>query len=229
MMLIASCFIPSIGIGLLVGYLFEARGDEILLYLVGGFIMGIIIAVLVVRHRMISEENDVSAITRNRDLKTTGYRFRSDHHRIRMVNRLVFIGIPLVVLLFWGGHHLATRDRTSAIYTPAVQVSTPRLIRVQVDKDGFTETKRREIFRSIVRAEDRAFAAAERKYPLPNPRSAGYTEVGARAQLARQAQTAHTLAETYKKGVANRYGIDMGKIGSIISEGIHEDWALPKP
>jgi len=238
MMLIASCFVPSIGFGLLVGYLFEARGDEVLLYLVGGFIMGIIIAVLIVRLRMRREENDVSAITRNEEFKTTGFRFRSDHHRIQMVNRLVFIGIPLVVLLFWGGHHLVTGDRTSATITPTIQESilretariaprtesTPRPMGVQVDGDGLTERDRRRIYTAVVRAEDRAYSKAQSLYPYDTRRSQAYNL----SQAQKLAAANSRLMIECRKEVANRYEISLDKLIRIILEGNREEWPLPE-
>lgn len=54
-------------------------------------------------------------------------------------------------------------------------------------KHGLSESKRKEIFKALVKAEDRADAEAQRMCPLPDPLKPGYSQAQARSQIEKQA------------------------------------------
>ncbi len=94
-------------------------------------------------------------------------------------------------------------------------------------KHGLPESKRKEIFRAIVTAEDRAHADAQRMYPLPDPLKPGYSQAKASAQVMKQAEALNTLSEKYKAEVAKRYGITEEQLRDISVEGIEKNWPMP--
>lgn len=94
-------------------------------------------------------------------------------------------------------------------------------------KHGLPESKRKEIFRESVMAEDRASAEAERLYPLPDPRKSGYSQTEASEQVMKQAEALNTLTEKYKSEVAERYGITQEQLGDISVEALTKNWPMP--
>jgi hypothetical protein len=94
-------------------------------------------------------------------------------------------------------------------------------------KQGLPEPKRKEIFRAIVAAEDRADADAQRMYPLPEPLKPGYSKAKVRAQVMKQAKALNTLTEKYKAGVAKRYSITEKQLLDISVEAIEKNWPMP--
>jgi len=96
-------------------------------------------------------------------------------------------------------------------------------------KHGLPESKRKEIFRAIVTAEDRADADAQRMYPLPDPLKPGYSQAKASAQVMKQAEVLNTLEKKYKAEVAKRYGITEEQLWDISVEAIEKNWPMPLP
>lgn len=94
-------------------------------------------------------------------------------------------------------------------------------------KHGLSKLTRKEIFKAIVTAEDRANADAERMYPLPDPLRPGYSQAKAGEQLKKQAEAGNTLREKYKSEVAKRYGITKAVLDGISVEGIKKNWPMP--
>ena len=94
-------------------------------------------------------------------------------------------------------------------------------------KHGLPESKRKEIFRAIVTAEDRAYADAQRMYPLPDPSKPGYSQAKASEQLKKQAKALNTLTDKYKSEVAKRYGITQEQLSDISVEAFVKDWPFP--
>lgn len=92
-------------------------------------------------------------------------------------------------------------------------------------KHGFPESKRKEIFRAIVTAEDRA--DAQRMYPLPDPSKPGYSQAKASKQIKKQAEAFNTLTEKYKSEVAERYGITQEQFRDISIEALTKNWPMP--
>jgi len=94
-------------------------------------------------------------------------------------------------------------------------------------KHGLPESKRKEIFRTIVTAEDRANADAQRMFPLPDPLKPGYSQAKARAQVMKQSEALNTLTKKYETEVAKRYGITEEQLLDISVEGIEKNWPMP--
>ncbi len=94
-------------------------------------------------------------------------------------------------------------------------------------KYGLPESKRKEIFRAIVTAEDRAVADAQRMYPLPDPLKPGYSQAKAGAQVMKQLEAENTLMKKYKTEVAKRYGITKKQLRDISVEAIKKNWPMP--
>lgn len=94
-------------------------------------------------------------------------------------------------------------------------------------KHGLSESKRKEIFTAIVRAEDRADKNAQRLYPLLDPLKPGYSQAEATAQFRKQAEALNSLTEEYKAEVARRYGITEEQLREICVEGLEKNWPMP--
>jgi hypothetical protein len=94
-------------------------------------------------------------------------------------------------------------------------------------KHGLSESKRKEIFRALVTAEDRAHADAQRMYPLPDPSKPGYSQAKASEQVKKQAQAVNTLREKYELEVAKRFGLTQEQLKDISIEGLMKDWPMP--
>ncbi|MCB2226269.1 MAG: hypothetical protein KQH53_06280 [Desulfarculaceae bacterium] len=93
---------------------------------------------------------------------------------------------------------------------------------------GLDEAKRREIFVTIVKAEDKSHAEAEAAYPLPNPSQPGYSQDDAREQLKRQAAASNKLLEIYENDIAKQYNITLDQLKDIGLEGVTNNWPMPK-
>jgi ribosomal protein L40E len=94
-------------------------------------------------------------------------------------------------------------------------------------KHGLSESKRKEIFRASVTAEDRAAADAERLHPIPDPSKPGYSQSQASAQVMKQAEALNELTKKYNSQVARRYGISDEQLTAIAVEGIKKNWPMP--
>jgi hypothetical protein len=79
-------------------------------------------------------------------------------------------------------------------------------------KFGLTESKRKQIFKQIVKAEDRADHESRNKKPN---------------DLKEQASLSNKLAKTYVLQVANNFGISMAQIDSIKIEALKKHWPFP--
>lgn len=94
-------------------------------------------------------------------------------------------------------------------------------------KDGLEESTRKEVFREIVTAEDRAMAQAQRLFPLPVAGNPGYSQEKGLEQLMKQGKTYNTLSENFKSELAKRYGITSEQLGKISVEGVTKNWPMP--
>ena len=93
-------------------------------------------------------------------------------------------------------------------------------------KDGLPESKRKEIFRAIVTAENRADADAQRMYPLPDPLKPGYSQAKASEQLMKYVEAEDALNTKYKAELAKRYGITEEQLWDISGEAIKKNWPM---
>jgi len=86
---------------------------------------------------------------------------------------------------------------------------------------GFTEEQRRQIFKDIVAAEDRAEAEAERLYPMdvfnPNYKA---------ENMDKHFEKSDELGELYRAQVQDKYGISEEIQKQISREGLTERWPL---
>ncbi|TET37514.1 MAG: hypothetical protein E3J72_05615 [Planctomycetota bacterium] len=90
---------------------------------------------------------------------------------------------------------------------------------------GLSEEKRREVYKEYVRAEYRAEAEAERKYPIPtDPNVRGENR---RRYMRRQVDEADRLKRKYNKLIAKKYNITMEQLEKIEEEGFKKDWPFP--
>jgi hypothetical protein len=79
-------------------------------------------------------------------------------------------------------------------------------------KFGLTEDKRKEIYKAIIKAGDRAIDEADKKY-----------SVGSR----KHSKATDRLAKKYKSRVYDEYGITKSQADKIINEALEENWATP--
>jgi len=94
-------------------------------------------------------------------------------------------------------------------------------------KDSLTEIKRKEIFRAIVLAEDRADADAQRMYPLPDPGKPGCSQAKASEELKKQSQEYNNLMKKYESELAKQYKISQEQLNDISIEGLTKNWPMP--
>ncbi|MFH1326210.1 MAG: hypothetical protein ABIH48_01955 [Candidatus Falkowbacteria bacterium] len=87
------------------------------------------------------------------------------------------------------------------------------------DKFGFSEEKRREIFKEFVVAEDRSMNEADAKYPLDK---AGITM----DDIKKNGDLNNELIEKYKAQVRLKYGITEDIESKITNEAIIEGWPM---
>ena len=86
------------------------------------------------------------------------------------------------------------------------------------DKFGFTEEERKQIFKEIVAAEDRAMNEADIKYPI----KAGATL----NDIEKNIDLNNELTEKYKTQVRTKYGITEDIESEIIVESFEELWPM---
>ena len=104
----------------------------------------------------------------------------------------------------------------------------PKLSEVSKKPEKPAYTLRKNIFRDIVKAEDRAYAVAQHKYPLQDPLKPGYSKARANAQLKKQAKTINKLEKKYLSKVAKQYNITIEQLNTIAVEGVEKNWRQPK-
>jgi hypothetical protein len=111
--------------------------------------------------------------------------------------------------------------------TPEIKVKTELLAYHNAGpqvKHDLSESKRKEIFKALIMAADRAEAEADRMYPWPSPND---SQAKATEQIRKNAETLESLTEKYKSEVAKRYGITQEQRKEINMEGIMKDWPMP--
>lgn len=111
------------------------------------------------------------------------------------------------------------------------KVRTERVESLRVapeEKFGLTEGERKEIFKAIVLAEDKATADAERLYPLPDPSKGGYSQEEAQKQFLKQAEANNDLREKHTKEIADKFGLTSEQLRAISVESFEKNWPFPK-
>jgi hypothetical protein len=92
---------------------------------------------------------------------------------------------------------------------------------------GLTEGKRRQIFKEIVAAEDKAQAEADRRYPVSGSITWNMTKSQLLSQMDRNTQLMRALEEKYKNDLTRKYGLTREQLKEITHEGIAENWPMP--
>ncbi len=91
-------------------------------------------------------------------------------------------------------------------------------------KFGLTEDKRKQIWKEMVKAEDRAWAEADKRYPPKVEHSkAVFME-----QLGKHSDLNDKLTDKYYDEIARKYGLTREQLNDIAVEGGTKDWPLPK-
>lgn len=83
------------------------------------------------------------------------------------------------------------------------------------DKFGLTESQRRQFFKEIVAAEDRAHKEADKKYSSD-------TYDG----MVKNQEEYSRLADIYRGQVMKKYGVDKDQEATIVSEAFKENWPM---
>lgn len=113
-------------------------------------------------------------------------------------------------------------DRSSYKTTIRVKENLEEYLRQRgesEDKFGFSEEERRQIFKEIIAAEDRAMNEADTKYPLDK---AGVTM----DDFEKNSDLNNELTEKYKGQVRKKYGITEDQEMEIIVEAFMEGWPM---
>lgn len=103
------------------------------------------------------------------------------------------------------------------------ETDSPATQKVESDmKFGLSETKRKAIYKVLVRNEDKAFMEAEKIYPVVDKGSAKANM----EQMGKQSDIADSLKQIYDKQVAERNGLSLEQIDSISVEGGWKNWPI---
>ena len=115
-----------------------------------------------------------------------------------------------------------TNNRSSYETTIKIKDNLEEYLKQRAASDvrfGLSKDKRKEIFRQIVIAEDRAQTEADRRYPIdPND-----PEVNIEKNIDLESR----LADQYRAQVYKKYGITKEIANKISAEAIHEKWPFP--
>jgi len=96
------------------------------------------------------------------------------------------------------------------------------------EKFSLTEAERRQIFKEIVAAEDRAWAEAERKYPVSGRATWGLSQSELGSRIDKSTVLAQQLGDQYEDELAKKYGLTREQLKEVIYESIEERWPMPK-
>ncbi len=117
-----------------------------------------------------------------------------------------------------------SNDRTNYKTTIKIRENLEEYLSQRVkseDKFGFTEEERREYFKEIVAAEDKARIEADKIYPIdifdPNYKQ---------ENIIKNIDKNRELTDKYKKDVRNAYGITKDVEVKIVNEAFKESWSM---
>ncbi len=118
-----------------------------------------------------------------------------------------------------------TNDRSSYKISIQIKANLEGYLKQRVKSEtkfGLTEKQRRGIFTQIVKAEDRAQAEADQRYPS-NPSDPSYQD----GNIEKNIDLERKLATKYRAQVFKKYGITKAIGHKISIEGIKENWPFP--
>lgn len=127
------------------------------------------------------------------------------------------------------GQWIAMLSRIGADSRVEIQVHTELITQLNATPEfryGLSESKRKEIFKAIIVAEDLADSEARRICPLPDPGIPGYVRDAAGEQIKQHVQTYNLLADKYKSELAQRYGLTQEQLKDISVEGVTKNWPM---
>lgn len=122
-------------------------------------------------------------------------------------------------------------DRTDYKVTIRIKENLEKYLQQRAqseEKFGLTKAKRRQIFKEIVAAEDRAWAEADRKYPVSGRATWSLSKSELRSRMDKNTDLMQRLQEQHKKALAKKYGLTREQLKEIALEGVAERWPMPK-
>lgn len=121
------------------------------------------------------------------------------------------------------GQWIAMLAKTYSDTDPTISIKDRQLSQLgakPVSRFGLSESKRKEVWRGIVLAEDRATKKAEQRYPIKPG--------DGMPQIERQIDLQRSLQKQYKEVLAKRHGLTRQQLDEIMIEGVKKDWPIPK-
>lgn len=125
------------------------------------------------------------------------------------------------------GQWIANLQKIGEYSTPEIKVKTELLSYHNTSpevRDELSEAKRKEIYKALIKASDRAEAEADRRYPWPSPND---SHAVANEKIRKNTEALDALTEKYKSEVAKRYGITQEQRKQINWEGTLKEWPMP--
>jgi len=125
------------------------------------------------------------------------------------------------------GQWIANLQKIGEGSKPEIKVKTHLLAQHNAGpqvKKNLSESKRKEIYKALIAASDRAEAEADRRYPWPGPNDSQAT---ANEKIRKNAEALDALSEKYKSEVAKRYSITQEQRKEINWEGTLKEWPMP--
>ncbi len=92
---------------------------------------------------------------------------------------------------------------------------------------GLTEDKRRQIFKEIVAAEDRAQAEADRQYPISGQTTWNLSQSELRSRMDKNTELMRRLEEKYKNDLTKKYVLTREQLKEITFEAFEKNWPMP--
>ena len=131
------------------------------------------------------------------------------------------------------GQWIAMLDKGHSDVKPNIRINKRQVAQIGAkpeEKFGLSETKRKEIYQEIVKAEDKSYSESEKAYPLPDIFKPDYSQSIAEAQLKKQGELQDELYEKYKSELAEKYKLTRERLDEIVNEGFRKVWPMfPMP
>ncbi|GEM_PF-3057910 len=131
-----------------------------------------------------------------------------------------------------GYQWVAMLDKNSGDPAPNITVDEARLElytspAAPENRFGLAEDQRKEIFKEIVRIEDRALRESMERFPDLLRSDPGYSDAAFWAQIDRQMDEQERLKAIYKNALAGRHGLTSDELSDIGLEGMTKQWPMP--
>jgi len=129
------------------------------------------------------------------------------------------------------GLWIAMLDKSYNDSTPNIYIDKKQISQINVkteEKFGLSESKRKQIWKELVEAEDKALIESEKKYPLPDVYNPGYSQSLFLKQYEKQSDFQIKLDKKYKHNLAKKYKLTPEQLNKIATEGVSKKWPFPK-